>query len=64
MVRGAGEGYFTAEPTVASILSYYYANHAAITREELVLQSPAATVTQGSRSSRARSVSFLLRGTP
>ncbi|HYS00765.1 MAG TPA: FtsW/RodA/SpoVE family cell cycle protein [Candidatus Eisenbacteria bacterium] len=64
MVRGAGEGYFTAEPTVASILSYYYANHAAITREELVLQPPAAAVTQGSRSLRARSVSFLLSRTP
>ncbi|HYS29376.1 MAG TPA: hypothetical protein VEQ12_07720, partial [Candidatus Limnocylindria bacterium] len=64
MVRGAGEGYYTAEPTVASILSYYYANHAAITREELVLQPPATAVPQVSRSLRARSVSFLLSRTP
>ena len=64
MVRGAGEGYFTAEPTVASILSYYYAHHAAITREELVLQPLATVVKPGSWSPRARNLSFLRSRTP
>jgi penicillin-binding protein 2 len=65
MVRGAGEGYYTAEPAVAQILTYYYANHTAVTSEELVsnqVATPLKPATLLPR--RAQTLSFRLSRTP